>query len=71
VARKNTLRIDSVLIYSAPPSPRPSCVVADAERASGSLGGGVPLVAEFKKSCILVTSEFCFLSLATEINYFL
>lgn len=43
------------LIYSAPPSPRPRRVVADAGRANGNVGGGFSLVAELKKSCILVT----------------
>lgn len=68
MARKIILRIEAVLL--TPPSPRLSYVVADSGQAGGDLGGSFSLVAELKKSCILTTFEFCFLSLATQINYF-
>lgn len=71
MVRKNILRIDLVFIYFVLFSLRFSCVVVDVERVSGSLGGGVFLVVEFKKLCIFVIFEFCFFFLVIEINYFL
>lgn len=47
MAKKSMLRIEAVFIYFAPPSPKPSHVVAESGNASGDLGDG------FSSSCRL------------------
>lgn len=44
-------------------------MVADAGKARNDVGSSSSLVAKLKKSCIRVASDFCFISLATLINY--
>lgn len=64
------LKIETVFIYSAPPSLKHSRVVAGQGKADGDLEGVFfPPVAELKEEIILLTSESCFLSLATQMNY--